>query len=219
MDSEQRADQTDAQVPGWALRPDAELVRWAAYTSSPQVQEGALAEVYRRHSDAIIRQCARMLNDPLTAEDLAHETFEAAFTDLLNGRPPRQPERLRAWLCGIAKNRVRQRWKDNAHYTAMQEADAEDDDWETASKRRAAQAERLLNLVVTTLTEREQAIYRYSVRDGLIGRDLAPLLNTSPVQASRLAREIITTVNQGFGALISARDGRPVLSQAGSDPR
>jgi RNA polymerase sigma factor (sigma-70 family) len=191
----------------WDGVGDAELVGAAVQASTPAARKQIFDEIYRRHHRSIVIRCAVLARDPILAEDLAHDTFMAAFVDLAKGRPPRQPEKLLAWLYGIARNRFREHLNRSGQEADLP-GDMEEDDTETASRRRLAQVERLLEAVVGTLTDRERKIYRLSLTEGRIGKELGSALETSPEQASRLTNEITAKVYEGFGALVLARDGR-----------
>ncbi len=83
--------------------PDAELVaralggdRWAHEA------------IFRRYVEDVLALATRMLGSSSEADDVAQDTFAAAFQrlDRLD-----QPERLRSWLIGIAVHRVRRRFQ------------------------------------------------------------------------------------------------------------
>lgn len=77
------------------MRSDAEL--WLDAARGDDDSFGLLVERYR----TLIRSLAyRRTGDPATAEDLAQETFLAAWRQLGDLR---QPHKLRAWLCGITR--------------------------------------------------------------------------------------------------------------------
>jgi RNA polymerase sigma factor (sigma-70 family) len=73
---------------------DAELVADARRGS-----QAAFREIVERHQQAVRAFLRRALADPADAEDLAQETFLAAWTSLWRFR--RQAS-LRSWLCAIA---------------------------------------------------------------------------------------------------------------------
>jgi RNA polymerase sigma-70 factor (ECF subfamily) len=61
-------------------------------------------QVYARHSAAVYRFCLSQTGDPAVAEDVAADTFAAAFEAYARARPEEQ--RLRAWLLRIARNQA-----------------------------------------------------------------------------------------------------------------
>jgi RNA polymerase sigma-70 factor (ECF subfamily) len=79
------------------LTPDAELVA-AARRGSP----AAFREIVARHQQAVRSFLRRVLDEAADADDLAQETFLAAWASL--GRF-RGGASLRSWLCAIAWNK------------------------------------------------------------------------------------------------------------------
>lgn len=73
---------------------DAELVAAARRGS-----QGAFREIVERHQQAVRSFLRRALADPADADDLAQETFLAAWTGLWRYRGQAS---LRSWLCAIA---------------------------------------------------------------------------------------------------------------------
>jgi RNA polymerase sigma factor (sigma-70 family) len=204
--------------PDWETS-DSELVGQAAGGGAAADRADAFQAIYMRHYAAVLQRSRLLLRDRQQAEDLCHDAFVAAFADLRAGRAPAQPERLRAWLCGIAANRAN-RYRRGANPAGrrygleMLVADQDlvdgipaDDDPRSAELGRHAHVERLLAVVAATFSERQRRIYELSVGEGLAGADLAARLGVSPAQASRLANETRTLALEGFGALVLARDG------------
>lgn len=78
--------------------------RWERET--PVADEGTAAlpfdEVYRRLADPVYRFCLSQLGDVAAAEDVAAETFAAAFAAYDRTRPGE--DGLRPWLFRIARN-------------------------------------------------------------------------------------------------------------------
>ena len=221
----------DLQQAQAGQRSDRELVDAAVCASTAAAQAAAFTEIFKRHHGAVLRYCSRQLREHAGVEDAAAESFEAAFTDLQRGRPPRDPDKLRAWLLGIARHRcltyMRGRQDDNRarrkpgldallHDDGITEELLDDDADESGRRRRQAQADRLVAVVVATFDERWQHIYELSVIEGRRGRQLAVPLGVTAAEASRLANDIKNAVMDGFGALVLARDGRrfcPRLAQ------
>lgn len=81
---------------------DAELVA-AAQRGSPE----AFREIVERHQQAVRSFLRRVLTDPEDADDLAQETFLAAWVGLWRFRGEAS---LRSWLCAIAWKK-RQTWR------------------------------------------------------------------------------------------------------------
>jgi RNA polymerase sigma-70 factor (ECF subfamily) len=76
------------------------------------------------HRSYLIRFAQRKLHDPMLAEDLVHDVFEAVMSGCaaFSGRSA-----LRSWLTGILKNKLVDLIRDRARYHEM-DADAEDDE-------------------------------------------------------------------------------------------
>jgi RNA polymerase sigma factor (sigma-70 family) len=80
-------------------RTDAELIAQAMLG-----QAQAIAEIVRRHQSAVRGFLRRICPSPDLADDLAQETFLAAFAGLAGFRGESS---LRSWLCGIAYRKAR----------------------------------------------------------------------------------------------------------------
>ncbi|MFZ5891060.1 MAG: RNA polymerase sigma factor [Myxococcota bacterium] len=83
--------------------PDAELVR-RARTGDAWAEEA----IYRRYVGLILGTSRRLLADNSDAEDVAQETFAAAFAAWSQLR---EPDRLRHWLLQIAISKVHRRFR------------------------------------------------------------------------------------------------------------
>ena len=83
--------------------PDAELVRRALLGDA-----WAEEAIYRRYVTLILGTSRRLLADNSDAEDVAQETFAAAFAAWPQLR---EPERLRHWLLQIAVSKVHRRFR------------------------------------------------------------------------------------------------------------
>lgn len=64
--------------------------------------------IFRRYVDDVLALATRMLGDSVEADDVAQDTFTAAFAKLATLE---QPSKLRSWLLGIAVHRVRRRFQ------------------------------------------------------------------------------------------------------------
>lgn len=75
------------------------------------------------HRTYLIRFAQRKLHDPMLAEDLVHDVFEAVISGcaVFSGRSA-----LRTWLAAILKNKLVDLIRDRARYHEM-DAEAEDD--------------------------------------------------------------------------------------------
>ncbi len=191
--------------------PDADLVRAVVSPEHPADREAAAAAIWERHHRAVGAYCLARLADLSAVEDVVAETFAVALRDLTEGRPPRHPDRLRAWLYGIALNRCRQEWRRRRRVGPMPEyeVDDEDDAYERANLARRAEVDRLMGIVTSTLTDRQRLVYELNLLEGMKGADLAHRLGISTDQAYRLASESRERIYTGFGALVLVRAGRP----------
>ena len=154
-----------------------------------------------------MRTCGAMLSEPDLAENAAHDAFEAAFGWLAAGKPIERPEHLRAWLCGIGRNRCRRQWASRDELAPLP-AEVSDDNADQASRQRMAQVESMLQAVAATFTEPQQQLYRYVIGEGLSGARLGERMGISAETACRQAYKVINLAHDGFGALVLARDGR-----------
>jgi RNA polymerase sigma factor (sigma-70 family) len=62
----------------------------------------AFAELYRRHYEAVLKVCRRILNGRAPSADLAHDTFVTAAERRDQWRPQGTAHAVRAWLTTIA---------------------------------------------------------------------------------------------------------------------
>jgi RNA polymerase sigma factor (sigma-70 family) len=214
----------------WDELADRDLVARAISPSSLGERELALRAIYDRNSADVLGLCGWWLHDPDAALDAAQSTFETAIEDLTGAGPAgaptlREPDSLGAWLHGIAKNQCRTVWRQRQRTGESPEEDLEDAEHEvTASRRRLAQVDRMLDTLAASFTERQQTIFRLVLRQGLRGQALATELGISEKDANDATYENQSLVADGFGAYILARDGRAyceglarVLDQAGWD--
>nr|WP_042194573.1 hypothetical protein [Kibdelosporangium sp. MJ126-NF4]CEL21413.1 alanine-rich protein [Kibdelosporangium sp. MJ126-NF4]CTQ96020.1 alanine-rich protein [Kibdelosporangium sp. MJ126-NF4] len=193
----------------WSQLPDAGLVERAWHPVDPTERKAALHEIFRRYRDVVSTVCAYNLDDMDRVRDVAQNTFEIATKELIRGDNPREPEKLRAWLCGIARNRCHEehRRRGNQDPTPVESLQADDEDEERL--RKAEVVNRLADVVATSFTRYQRRIFQFSIRQELHGTALAAALSVSAKKAYNLAYENKGRVNEGFGALVLAREGRP----------
>lgn len=200
-----------ADPTSWARLPDGELVRRATHPANPDEREAAFAEIYRRHHRSVLAVCAHYLaDDPNAAEDAAADTFLEAIKTLRKGKDPlREPDKLGAWLRTCAQRRcykIVRRRRLARPLTDDPPADAEEDQ---ASQARLAEVNRILDIVVATLTPHEQNIFDLYTRQGVRGQRLAAVLGKSAGGASKAGADVRKAASQGFGAYVLAVEGRP----------
>lgn len=88
-------------------RTDAELVR-----DTLTGDRNAFAEVVGRYQTLVCSLAYSATGDLGRSEDLAQETFLAVWRQLPQLR---EPEKLRAWICGIARNRIQDSIRSRYH--------------------------------------------------------------------------------------------------------
>jgi RNA polymerase sigma factor (sigma-70 family) len=156
--------------------PDTELVHAAAAGD-----RDAFGRLVARHQGAVCAVTYARAGSVHASEDLAQETFLTAWRKL---GELRQPETLRAWLCGIARNLSRDRMRRDLRAGALPDGEARlaqqaSDD---PSPRDAAISEEEAQLLWRTLedipeTYRESLVLFY--REDQSVRDVAKALDLS----------------------------------------
>jgi RNA polymerase sigma-70 factor (ECF subfamily) len=160
----------------------------------------------RRYERPVLSLIVRMVRDPVTAEDLAQETFVKAFRNLRRYDPRR---RLASWLFKIAHNttldHLRRKRLDTVPLEAGDETGGEA--WEVleapateAPERRAESAELLAALEqgIARLKPNYREILLLRFREGLAYQEIAEVtglpMGTVKIQLhrarKRLAREL-----------------------------
>src|ERR1043165_2055930 len=82
-----------------AMATDAELVAWSLVGNTE-----AFGQIVARYQSLVCSLAYSETGSLGESEDLAQETFITAWKYL---RQLRETQKLRAWLCGIARNRIR----------------------------------------------------------------------------------------------------------------
>jgi sigma-70-like protein len=90
-----------------AERDDAELV-----ADCLAGDRAAFQFIVERYQSLICSVAYNATGNLSESEDVAQETFLTAWTEL---RSLREPEKLRSWLCGIVRNRIRRSARDDRH--------------------------------------------------------------------------------------------------------
>jgi DNA-directed RNA polymerase specialized sigma24 family protein len=197
----------------WQDVADSELVARIGQAASPAQRETAFDVIYQRHAPAVLAVCGgRLYDDPDAAQAAAQVALVTAYRDLTEGRPPREPDKLRSWLCGIATNRCREEIRRRGREVALPD-DVADDEYETASRRRRAEVDRILDIVAATFTESQQRVYEFSTRQGLRGQALARALGVVEKEANDDTWENKKRLWEGFGAYVLALEGRPYCTE------
>jgi len=202
---------------------DTALVAWF-HQANLADQKALFAAVCQRHLQTVIDFCARQLNERDSSSDAAHDAFLAAFESLRRGTVP---DALLPWLIGIARYRcleyLRGPSPDGRRRGSLDELSRDGRvhpqnanavaEVENLSRRRRAEVDRLLDTVARTLTVKQQELFALSIREGLVGEALGRWIGKESAQASREAYELSALLEEGFGALVLAREGRPYCAE------
>jgi RNA polymerase sigma factor (sigma-70 family) len=131
----------------------------------------ALGEIYDRYGDTVYELCRVILRDARAAEEATQDTFVTAATrasELRNG------ERLKAWLCAIARreagHRAARRRRGPVVAEPALDVSVTDD---SAGGLLASETFSLVRESVDELPERERAVLVLHIREGLNGADLS----------------------------------------------
>src|SRR3970040_157798 len=79
-----------------------------AATETGQAAPRALDDLYRRHGSEFYRDALAVLGNHADAEDVTQTTFLNAYRSLEQGVRPRKPSN---WLLTIARNAIKQRFR------------------------------------------------------------------------------------------------------------
>ncbi|QBS41194.1 RNA polymerase sigma factor [Nocardia sp. CS682] len=176
-------------------------------------QEAALNEIFRRYHKAMSTVCVYNLDDLDRVADVVQNAVEVATKELVRGENPREPDKLRAWLCGIARNRCHEDRRSRSSEGPLPLKTLTTNDEELDSSRRLDEVNRMLDIVATTFTSQQRKIYQFHIRQELHGKALATALSVTAKNAYKFAYENKIRLDEGFGALILAKHGRPFCAQ------
>jgi len=101
-----------AAAPSTDRVPDDELLEQVAAGDGP-----AFTELFRRRQPGVFRFAVHMTGSPATADDVVQDVFLAVMRDA--GRYEAGRATVTAWLCGIARNCVRQRLERDRRLTPV----------------------------------------------------------------------------------------------------
>ena len=159
---------------------DAELLE-----ASKRGEHAAFGTIVERYQDIVCAVSYSRTRDQALSEDVAQETFLAAWRQL---DQLREPSRLRSWLCGIAKNLAAKARKRTAREMPVDDADvpAGDNPFDAVSE---AQAERVVGDALARVPETYRDVLVLYYREQRSIRDVARALDISEGAAlQRLAR-------------------------------
>ncbi|MDQ3340343.1 MAG: sigma-70 family RNA polymerase sigma factor [Myxococcota bacterium] len=165
------------------MATDAELLE-----ASKRGEHAAFGTIVERYQDVVCAVSYSRTRDQALSEDVAQETFLAAWRQL---DQLREPGRLRSWLCGIASNLAKKARKRLARETTLATADelapvARDTPFDDVSQ---AQAERVVGEALGRVPETYRDVLVLYYREQRSIRDVARALEISESAAlQRLAR-------------------------------
>ncbi|HKH53548.1 MAG TPA: sigma-70 family RNA polymerase sigma factor, partial [Mycobacterium sp.] len=194
-----------AAVPSWDIvgprSTDADLVRAAAAGDRQ-----AFAVMYDRYANRLHDFCAGMLADRDAAADCVQDAFITAATCLGDLR---EPDKLRAWLYGIARHQAMRRIRDRRKEQLSDEL-PEVVSGEAGPDTMAGRSE-LSNLIAEAaggLSDRDRSVLELAYRHGLDGPELAEALGVSQTNANTMVYRLRETIEKCLGALLVARRTR-----------
>jgi RNA polymerase sigma factor (sigma-70 family) len=146
----------------------------------------AFGHLVARYQDLVCAVSFSSTGDPVLSEDVAQETFVAAWRHLDRVREPR---RLRSWLCGIARNLGRKARKRRRREELI-DVDAHASDGANAFDQLAKDdAERLVRAALLRVPETYREVLVLYYRDDCSIREVADALGLSePAVMQRLSR-------------------------------
>lgn len=176
---------------------DDHLVR-QALAGGPEAFAG-LVERYQRLVRALV---ARSTGGGAETEDLVQEVFADSFRQLDRLR---HPERFKAWLIGIARNRARLYWRrrrveqDALGRLARPTADSRPDELEAREE-----ADRVLR-ALRTLPDETQAIVTLRYLEGRSAPEIGRILGLAPAAVRMRLTRALRTLRQ----TLETREDRP----------
>jgi RNA polymerase sigma factor (sigma-70 family) len=158
---------------------DAELLE-----ASKRGEHAAFGSIVERYQDVVCAVSYSRTRDQALSEDVAQETFLAAWRQL---HQLREPGRLRSWLCGIAANLAAKARKRGARETLAEiEVATQENPFDAVSD---AQAERVVGEALERVPEIYRDVMVLYYREQRSIRDVARALDISEAAAlQRLAR-------------------------------
>jgi RNA polymerase sigma factor (sigma-70 family) len=159
---------------------DAELLE-----ASKRGEHAAFGTIVERYQNVVCAVSYSRTRDQALSEDVAQETFIAAWRQL---DQLREPGRLRSWLCGIAKNLAAKAHKRKARELPIEEPEiaSRENPFEAVSE---AQAERVVGEALERVPDTYRDVLVLYYREQKSIRDVARALEISEAAAlQRLSR-------------------------------
>lgn len=185
-----------------AARTDGELVE-----ASRRGEHEAFGQLVARYQDLVCAVSYSSTGDHVLSEDVAQETFIAAWRQLAGLREPR---RLRPWLCGIARNLARKARKARRRDELVDIDDplAEGTPFDEAAR---GQIERLVRDALHRVPETYREVLVLYYREGQSIREVAEALDTSEAAVMQRLSRGRRHLADGMTKLVerSLREDRP----------
>lgn len=158
---------------------DAELLE-----ASKRGEHAAFGTIVERYQDIVCAVSYSRTRDQALSEDVAQETFLAAWRQL---DQLRKPSRLKSWLCGIAKNLAAKARKRTAREEPLESTPvARDNPFDAVSE---AESERVVGDALSRVPETYRDVLVLYYREQRSIKDVARALDISEAAAlQRLAR-------------------------------
>ena len=111
-----------------ALAPTAASFAALPFAAAPHAATSVAWTDLVAHRSHLVRFAQRKLHDPMLAEDVVHDVFEAVLSGraLFAGRSA-----LRSWLTGILKHKIVDLVRQRACYDSLDDSDSGSDDGES----------------------------------------------------------------------------------------
>lgn len=166
----------------------------------------AFAGIYDRYANRLHDFCAGMLADRDAAADCVQDAFCDAATCL---NELREPDKLRAWLYGIARHQCLRRLRDRRKVEPSDTLPdlASPDAGPDAMARRTELAD-LIAEAAGGLSDRDRSVLELSYRHDLDPPELAAALGVSQTNANTLVYRLRETMERSLGALLLCRRAR-----------
>jgi RNA polymerase sigma factor (sigma-70 family) len=169
-------------------------------------QSEGLAEAYDKYADPLYKYCTASLGEPAEAADAVQDTFVIAAIRLADLR---EPDRLRAWLYGVARNECRRiAGPGRAVFASAQEQYVIAGAARVPEDTDHARLRSLLDDATTGLTPAEREVIELEMRQGLPLAEVASVVGVPRTRANALASRCREHLEASLTAVVVARAGR-----------
>ena len=158
-----------------------------------QLDRVALAAIYAQYRPALQRYCARILGEPLLAEECVAETFSRFLAALHNGGGPR--DHLQAYLYRVAKNLITDHFASTRPDSLEEDVNCDPSDLpDDQVHDRMEQDE--VRLALATLPDDQRRVVTLRIIEGWKERDVAEAMGTTPAAVRSLAARALVTLER-----------------------